>query len=70
MRTKNDIVEIKEDVRVPGTDVILEAGDKIEILGERSNDYMNQAASDIENHYSGNVVMWLLQFPSLWIKKN
>ena len=32
--TKTEIIEITEDVRVPGTDVILEAGDKVEVLKE------------------------------------
>lgn len=31
---EKEVIEITEDVRVPGTDVILEAGDKIEILKE------------------------------------
>jgi len=33
IKTKN-VIEIKEDVRIPGTDVILEAGDQVEILKE------------------------------------
>jgi len=30
-------IKIKEDIRIPGTDFILEAGDKIELLTEASN---------------------------------
>ena len=32
MRKENNTIEITEDVRIPGTDVILEAGDRIEVL--------------------------------------
>lgn len=35
MRKQNSMIKITEDVRVPGTDVILEAGDRIEVLTER-----------------------------------
>lgn len=34
--SKSDIVELQEDVRLPGTDVLLEKGDKIEVLKENS----------------------------------
>ena len=37
---QKDIIEIKEDVRIPGTDVILEAGDQIKVLSE---DELDQA---------------------------
>jgi len=34
MRKESKSIEIKEEVRIPGTDIILEAGDKIEVLKE------------------------------------
>lgn len=34
MRKAQDTIKIKEDVRIPGTNIILEAGDKIEVLRE------------------------------------
>jgi len=36
MRKQKETIEIKEDVKIPGTDLILEAGDKIQILTERT----------------------------------
>lgn len=33
-RIIKEIIEIKEDIRIPGTDVILEKGDKIEVESE------------------------------------
>jgi len=46
-RIKEDnTVEIKEEVRIPGTDIILEAGDKIEILKEQSI-FASEAYSEI-----------------------
>lgn len=34
MRKEQNTIKIKEDVRIPGTDIILEEGDRIEILKE------------------------------------
>ena len=34
-----ETIKIKEDVRVPGTDIILEAGDKIKVLKENRLHY-------------------------------
>ena len=34
---KGEIIEISEDVRIPGTNVILEKGDKIEVFEEGDN---------------------------------
>ena len=34
MRKENDTIKITEDVRIPGTDVILDAGDRIKVLKE------------------------------------
>jgi len=31
------MITIKEEMRIPGTDVVLEAGDKVEVLKERVN---------------------------------
>lgn len=50
MKKQNSTIEITEDVRVPGTDVILEAGDKIEVLDEKapqmkSNDRLKKATT-------------------------
>lgn len=33
---KENIIDIKEDIRIPGTDIILEAGDKIKIIESQS----------------------------------
>jgi len=38
---KKNTVEIKEDVRIPNTDMILEKGDKIEIIKENVGPYIN-----------------------------
>jgi len=35
---KGEIVEILEDVRVPGTDIILEKGDKIEVFSKEKTE--------------------------------
>ena len=39
MRKENDTIEITEDVRIPGTDVILEAGDRIQVLQQRPSKF-------------------------------
>lgn len=33
--SKKNIIEISEDTKIPGTNIILEKGDKIEVLKER-----------------------------------
>ena len=47
--TKN-IIEIPKQVRIPGTDYILEEGDKIEILNERIDYFLAQTiTSHLQN---------------------
>jgi len=34
---KSKVIEIKKEVKIPGTDVVLEEGDKIQVINERYN---------------------------------
>ena len=38
---EDNVIEIKNELRIPGTDVILEAGDKIKVLKESRGDLFN-----------------------------
>ena len=39
MKKEDQIIEIQEEVQIPGTDIILEKGDKIEILVEAGKEF-------------------------------
>lgn len=43
---KEEIIEIEEDVRIPGTDILLEKGDRIEVLQETVTSEISSAVSN------------------------
>ena len=61
MRKENDAITIKDDVRVPGTDIILEKGDSIKIIKEASGD-IKDLVNTIYTHLSKGT--YLIKGPS------
>lgn len=65
---KENLIEIKEEVRIPGTDIILERGDKVKIMkeayyrmpdsiiGNELYSFKNEIVSFYENLKNGNDV--------------
>jgi len=51
MRKEQNIIEIQEDVRLPGMDILLEKGDKIKIINEASGD-IKDLVNTIYTHLS------------------
>ena len=46
-KNESSTIEITEDVRIPGTNVILEAGDKIQIMNEAQDVSVEDAMSEV-----------------------
>ena len=45
-RDEKEVIEIQEDVRVPGTDIILEKGDKIQVFEAEVEETEDQPADE------------------------
>jgi len=52
-KMKKEIIEITEEVKIPGTNVILEKGDKIKILKEIWSNVAIDAAHDYADRLGG-----------------
>ena len=47
-------IDIKEEVRIPGTNIILETGDKISYQESKSVSELNNIANGLRNHFKKN----------------
>lgn len=52
-KKKGEVLEILDDVRIPGTGIILEAGDKIEVLKDNIGGPDTHAGVGVELLYLG-----------------
>ena len=48
---KNKIIEIKEDIQLPGTDIILEKGDRIQLMSEMARFKITSDTGNIEGTF-------------------